>query len=323
MRLILAAALLVATPAFSATPVILKTPADAPSFDAEPPLPKPVRDMLEAAANTGNKAKIDVVVAIAKQTNKGHEAEIDRIVADVSAARQAELRDLQLASQRAVAAADIPPVGFFLGWKGRVQAGGSISTGNSDIRSVTLALNLQREGLKWRHRADGVLDFTDNRNGSDQERILTGYQIDYKFSERTYAWSRLEYERNRQAGIKRRFAESAGFGWRAIQGGPVRWDLEAGPALRQTKFEAYEENSIAGRGASRFAWKLSDATNFTSDTAIFFDSSATINTTAALTSKVFGSIGTRLSYNLAWEQDPPTGLKSLDTTTRVTLVYDF
>ena len=71
------------------------------------------------------------------------------------------------------------------------------------------------------------------------------------------------------------------------------------------------------------ALRLSDATQFTNDTAIFVDDAATINNTAALTARMFGALATRLSYNLAWEQDPPVGLQSLDTTTRVTLVYDF
>ncbi len=288
-----------------------------------PPLPGPVREMVEAAAYTGNKTNIDVVVAIAKQTNRGSEAEIDRIVEEISETRQAELKELQTVAATAVAQVELPSASYFVGWKGRAQGGAAMSTGNSDIRSVTVGLNLTRDGIDWRHRADAVLDIVENRTGSDQQRILTGYQMDYKFSERAYSWGRLEYERNQQAGIRRRFAESAGFGWRALTDGPLRWDIEAGPAIRQTLFDDYSENSVAGRGASRFAWKLSDITSFTSDTAVFFDSSATINTTAALTSKMFGSVGTRLSYNLAWEQDPPTGLKSLDTTTRVTLVYDF
>jgi putative salt-induced outer membrane protein len=293
MRPILAAALLAASPAFAET------------------LPQPVRDMVEAAAETGDKGKIDVVVAIAKQTNKGAEAEIDAIVAAHAANRAA-------ARQAALAEA-----GFLDNWKGRGQLGAALSTGNSDVRSLTVGLNLQRDGIDWRHRIDAVFDITDNRKGSDQERILGGYQLDYKISDRAYSWGRLEYERNREAGIKRRFAESAGLGWRALRGKAVRWDLEAGPALRQTRFVDYTENSVAGRGASRFAWKLSGATEFTSDTAIFFDSSATINNTAALTARMFGALATRLSYNLAWEQDPPVGLQSLDTTTRVTLVYDF
>lgn len=296
MRLVPVAAMLL-----WATPV----PAEAP------PLPEPVRAMVEAAAQTGDKAKIDVVVAFAKQTNKGAEAEIDRIVADIAASKTAE-RQAQLAS-----------AAYFDNWKGRGQLGASHSSGNSEISSVTFGLNLQREGLDWRHRFDAVVDITDNRNGADQQRILTGYQIDYKFSDRLYSWGRLEYERNREAGIKRRFAESAGFGWRAIDGTPVRWDLEAGPALRQTRFDSYTENSVAGRGASRFAFKLSGTTQFTNDTAVFVDDAATINNTAALTSKMFGAVGTRISYNLGWEEEPPTGLKRLDTTTRVTLVYDF
>ena len=53
------------------------------------------------------------------------------------------------------------------------------------------------------------------------------------------------------------------------------------------------------------------------------DSAASISNTAALTSKLFGALSTRLSFNLAWEEEPPLGLEKLDTTTRITLVYDF
>lgn len=297
MRLILAATLMAASPAFAQAPAQT--------------LPEPVRAMVEAAAQTGDKAKIDAVVGIAKQTNKGAEAQIDAIVS------------AQEATRKAAREAALREASYFDNWKGRGQLGAALSTGNSDIRSLTVGLNLQRDGLDWRHRVDAVLDLTDNRNGSDQERILAGYQIDYSFSDRVYSWGRLEYERNREAGIKRRFAQSAGLGWRAIRSKSVRWDLETGPAIRQTRFYGYDENTVAGRGASRFGWKLSPATEFTHDTAIFVADSTNVNTTAALTSRMFGSIGMRLSYNLVWEETPPTGLQTLDTTSRVTLVYDF
>ncbi|WP_199554384.1 DUF481 domain-containing protein [Sandaracinobacteroides hominis] len=294
MRLILAAALLLAMPAA-----------------AQSTLSPAVRQMVEAAASSGDKAKIDAVVAVAKETNKGSEAEIDKIVADISAAKAAE-REQQLAS-----------AGFFDNWSGSGQLGASFSTGNSETKSLTVGLNLERDGLKWRHRADALVDIQDNDGGTDQQRILAGYQIDYKFSERLYAWGRFEYERNREAGIDRRFAESAGLGWRAVDGERVKWDLEAGPALRQTKFVTYDENEFAGRGASRFLWTLSENTVFTNDTAIFFSGSSSINNTAALTAKLLGALSARLSFNVAWEEEPPLGLKSTDTTSRVTLVYDF
>ena len=274
-------------------------------------LPPAARQMVEAAARTGDKAKIDAVVAVAKETNPGSAAEIDKIVADIAAA------------QAAAREAELRQASFFENWKGSGQLGAAVSTGNSETKSFTAGIALDRQGIQWRHRADALVDIVDSNGGTDQERILAGYQIDYKMSERTYVWGRFEYERNREAGIKRRFAESAGFGWRALTGPAVHWDLEVGPALRQTKFVTYDENSFAVRGASRFLWNLSPNTVFTNDTAIFWDSAGSINNTAALTSKLMGALSARLSFNLAWEEQPPVGLENLDTTSRITLVYDF
>jgi putative salt-induced outer membrane protein len=302
MRTVLTALLLAG---IAAQPVLAQAQAQSQA------LPESVRQMVEAAAKSGDKAKIDAVVAIAKETNKGAEAEIDKIVADISAAQAAE-REAKLAT-----------AGFFENWKGSGQLGASISTGNTEQKSLTAGLNLERDGLNWRHRADAIIDIVDNDGGTDQQRILAGYQIDYKFSETLYAWGRFEYEKNREAGIERRFAESAGLGWRAVNSGRVTWDLEAGPALRQTRFVTTDENSLAVRGASRFLWNISDTSAFSNDTAIFWDSAGSIANTTALTSKLFGSLSARLSVNLAWEQEPPLGLEKLDTTSRVTLVYTF
>ena len=299
MRFILAAVLLTATPAFA-------QPALSPA-----PLSPGAREMVESAANSGDKAKIDAVVAIAKETNKGAEAEIDKIVADIAAAKAAKHEE------------ELRSAGFFENWSGSGQLGAAVSTGNSKTKSFTAGIALERDGIQWRHRADALVDIVDNDGGTDQQRILGGYQLDYKFSERLYAWGRFEYERNREAGIKRRFAESAGIGWRAVDSSHLKWDLEAGPALRQTRFIDYDENEFAGRGASRLLWNLSDTTVFTNDTAIFFSGASSINNTTALTTKLFGALSARASFNLAWEEEPPVGLEKLDTTTRVTLVYDF
>jgi putative salt-induced outer membrane protein len=295
MRLILAAALVaVATPAI-----------------AQSALPDSVRAMVEAAAKTGDKAKIDAVVAIAKETNKGAEGEIDKIVADIGAAQAAE-REAKLAT-----------AGFFENWTGSGQLGAAVTTGNVEQKSFTAGLDLKRDGIRWRHRANALFDILDAEGANDQQRILAGYQVDYKFSERFYAWGRFEYEKNREAGIERRFAQSAGLGWRAVASDRVTWDLEAGPALRQTRFVTGDDNSFAVRGASRFLWQLSDTAAFTNDTFMFWDDAGSVQNTAALTSKLFGALSARLSFNLAWEEQPPIGLEKLDTTSRITLVYDF
>jgi len=274
-------------------------------------LPASVKAMVEAAARTGDQAKIDAVVGIAKDTNKGSEAEIDALVAAVAAERAATRE------------AELKQAGFFDNWSGSGQLGASVSTGNSDSKTLAAGLALEKDGLRFRHKLDALIDIQEDNGVKSQERILAGYQLDWKLSERAYLWGRFEYEKNGQAGIRRRFSESAGLGYRVIDGERVKWDVEAGPALRQTLFEDYSDNSFAFRGGSRFLWKLTESTDFTNDTTFFVESAGSVNNTTALTAKLFGSLSARIAFNLAWEEEPPQGLEQLDTTTRFTLVYDF
>lgn len=267
--------------------------------------------MVEAAVRSGNAARADAVVAVAKETNPQNAAEIDAIVAAIAAerdrARTEQLRQAHL----------------FDGWQGSGQLGGSIATGNSRARSLTAGLNLERKGLRWRHRVNILLDLVNGDASTDQERILAGYQLDYQWSERFYTWARVEYERNRQAGIQRRFAESVGIGWQILPPGRASWNLELGPGVRQTRYVDYAETRLAARGASRLVWTLSDNVKFTNDTALFWEDAASVSNTAALNSKISGALSARLSYSIDWEAEPPAGLRNLDTVSRLTFAYDF
>jgi len=96
-------------PTLLATLLLAATPAAAA-------LPPAVKAMVEAAARSGDKSKTDAVVAIAKETNKGSESEIDAIVAAISAeqvaAREAKLADagmLDTGPVRATSAHRWPP----------------------------------------------------------------------------------------------------------------------------------------------------------------------------------------------------------------------
>ena len=124
-------------------------------------------------------------------------------------------------------------------------------------------------------------------------------------------------------------AQSPGHGHGVVLGAGVQQHhfihkaRHGSPALRQTLFITGEENSVAVRGASRFLWQLSDTSAFTNDTFLFWDDAGSVQNTTALTSKLFGALSARLSFNLAWEEQPPIGLEKLDTTSRITLVYNF
>jgi putative salt-induced outer membrane protein YdiY len=104
----------------------------------------------------------------------------------------------------------------------------------------------------------------------------------------------------------------------------MTWDLEAGPAARQTRFDdGRNENSLAFRGASRFGWDISEATRFTNDTFLFVETASSINNTAAISTTLFENFVAGLSFTYLWEEEPAPGLKSSSTITRFTLGYAF
>jgi putative salt-induced outer membrane protein len=279
---------------------------------AQDALPSSVRAMIESAAKSGDKAKIDAVVAVAKETNPQAAKEIDTIVADIAAEQE---------RQRVAALATAGPLD---NWKGTASLGGSIATGNTDAKNIAFGLDLVRDGLDWRHRAVAAADVQRSNGVTDQERLFAAWQSEWKLTERFYVWGRFEYEKNLTLNIQRRFVESIGAGYRLMDRPTMRWDVEAGPALRQTKFfDGTNENSFALRAGSRYAWDISKVTRFTNDTDFYIENSSSITNTAAITTMLFGNLSAGLSFAFFWQENPGPGLQTTSTITRFTLGYAF
>ena len=146
-----------------------------------------------------------------------------------------------------------------------------------------------------------------------------------KLSERTYAWGRLAYEFDRIAGFDSRVSESVGLGYRILQTPRWRLDVEGGGALRQTEFsDKTSRDSVAARVAAKLVWKINSRATFTQDAAAFLeDGNNTLTANSALTTRLGGAFSARASFDVRYDQNPPPDREKTDTTTRVTLVYDF
>lgn len=294
-----------------ATALVFALVAAAPLLAATP-LPPAVRTMVEAAAKSGDKAKIDAVTAIAKETNPDSGAEIDGIVAGIAS---------EQAAQRA---AKLRQAGFFENWAGTGQIGGSFATGNSDVVALAAGLTLGRDGIAWRHALNASADLQRDSGTTTQERFAVNWQSDWKFSERGWLFGRVGWERNQVAGLTSRFTEALGVGYRLVASPRVRWDIEGGPALVQARFTDRRENSFAVRGGTNFLWNINDNLEFSENASVLYQANNTaIQSTTALTAKLFDALSARFSFTIAHETDPPAGLERTDTVTRATLVYDF
>lgn len=280
-------------------------------------IPAPVEAMIRAAAQSGNEAELKAVVKAAKTTNPAvadeidalAEGEFDRVQTAAAAVREAELR-----SQ-----------GYFEGWTGSGEAGFSFSGGNTKETNGVLGLKLTKDGIQIRHRVAALADYLRTNEETTREKFMASYGVDYKFSDRFYVYGQGMWERDRFGGYSRRFTESLGLGYRAIDRDDMSLDLEAGPSLRQTRYVTGEsENQLAGRASLAYLWTIRDGLVFSQDAAALVGSGgSTLTSNTALTTRLFGAVSARVSFNVEHETNPPEGLKKTDYATRLTGVYEF
>ena len=272
-----------------------------------------IKTMIDTAMANGNEADVATIVKVAKQANPDQAADIESFhakwLADRAAKKQMELQQ----------------AGIFDNWHGQGEAGAFLTTGNSDNSGIILGLNLNREGIKWRHELFASADFQKSNGVKSRERYLAGAKVDYKFSERLYAYGLGQYERDPFLGYSSRWSASGGVGYRVIDKPDMTLGLEAGPAFRHTSYtNGVDESKLAGRAALDFGWQINPAIRFTEKASTYIESGdmSTLSMTA-LDAKISGALTARLSYSMQHESDPLPGRKKLDTTSRATLVYGF
>lgn len=283
----------------------------APAIAAAVPLPKPVADMIDVVAS--DPAALKTVVTAAKKANPNSVAEIDAHVAGLTASTAAQ------------DAARIASQGPLEGWTGEGEIGGFISTGNTDENGVAAGLKFNKATLRWRQIVELSVDYKRTDDVVTKERYFGVYTANYKLGERYYAWGRLSGERDQFAGFDARLSEGAGIGYRLVDSKDLKLDIEGGPALRQTEFTGGgRRKSIAARLAQRLAWQISEDVRISQSAATFLESgNSTFIASAGLTTRLRSAVSARASFDVRHDQNPPNDRHKTDTTSRVTLVYDF
>lgn len=280
-----------------------------------PPLqiPAPIKAMLDAALRSDNEGEVTTVVKYARDADP---ASADLVLAAADKWRADRARARQLVLEEA---------GPFQLWSGRAEVGGFRSTGNSELAGVSATLDVQREGLRWRHKLRLQGDYQESLDVVSREHLLVAYEPNLKIDSIRYIYGAAQYETDRFLGYNDRFSVSAGYGYRAIRSPKVTLDLELGPAFRSTRFtDEVKEASIAARGKVDFAWKLTPSLTFTHGASAYWEEyNSTISSITAVNAKLIGPLTGRLSYAVQYESEPPAGRKTTDATSRASLVYSF
>ncbi len=293
-------------------------------------LPEPVRAMIDAAIATGDEAKVRTVIDLARTTNPEEGAELDSILA----AYEADLA-VAKAAEAAAKEEEIRSAGLLENWSGKGEFGAFRATGNSSNTGVTAGLTAEREGIAWRHRLTGRIDYQRANGTTTREQFLARYEPNYNLSDDFYVYALAQYERDRFQGFSGRYAVSAGFGYQVLNKQDIQLSLKAGPAYRATEFvDGRSESRIAGLIGLDFDWTITDRLKLTQDTnavaetggsavAIIDSRNTTLDFLTGLNAKINSSLSARFSYAVEYDSNPPPGAVQTDTLSRVTLIYDF
>lgn len=276
-------------------------------------IPPPIRAMLDAAIASGNENEVSTIVKYARAADP---ASGDAVLRIADEWREVRAKDRQTRIVRA---------GWTDLWVGRAEVGGFITTGNSNTAGATGVLDLTREGLEWRHKLRGRIDYQRSLGITTREHYLAAYEPNWKLDSRRYVYGALQYESDRFLGYSDRYSASAGAGYSAIQSPKVTLNLELGPAFRHTEFtDATVESSIAARGSVDFDWKLTPGLTLRQDASAYLQQfNSTVSSTTAIAAKLLGPLSAQVSYTVQYESMPPEGRVSTDTISRASLVYTF
>lgn len=293
-------------------------------------IPRGVRAMIRAAMKTGDKGKIETVLALAQEVAPKGGDEIERIETAWRADVAEKTRLAREANTRRIREA-----GLFELWSGEGQLGGFQASGNSDNVGLSAGLKLKRQGEDWSHALRATADYQRSNGVTSREQFLFAYEPRYQVADELFAYGLAQYERNKLQGFSGRYAVSGGIGYQVANSDDLKLSIKAGPALRMTDFTlAEDETRLAALFGLDFDWQIAERLALTQDanmvaetggqaTVIIDSSRTTLNLVTGLDAKVSDRLRSRISYTVDYDSEPPVGKVSTDTVTRLTLVYGF
>lgn len=269
--------------------------------------------MLDAAMNSGDENAVNTIVRFAGNADP---ASGDAVLRLAGQWRERRARDRNERLRQASA---------FELWTGRVEAGGFISTGNSDVTGITGVADFQREALQWRHKLHFQADYQRSNGVTSREHYVASYEPNFKLDPRRYIYGNAQFESDQFLGYDQRFSSSFGAGINAVQSPRLTIAVEVGPAFRYTEFTNDRvESSLAARGNLDLDWTIVSGFVFSTDASAYLQRfNSTLGVTSALNARLIGPLTARLSYTVQYESEPPAGRVSTDTTSRASVVYSF
>lgn len=216
---------------------------------------------------------------------------------------------------RPVAAQDAPPKQL----KTSVNVGFVNVAGNTQFTTLSGDERVEYITLDslWRFGQSFAAVYGRNEDSTTASSFKLNGRLDRALSSRLSAFAGAGWERNRFAGISRRFEEIVGLAYQLLALERDELRLEAGAAFNQQRSIAgVSDNFVAARGAGSYKHLFNETAYFL-QLAEFLPNldngdDLRINTESALVAPLSSAIALKLSYAIRFDNLPEPGFEKTD-----------
>jgi putative salt-induced outer membrane protein len=197
------------------------------------------------------------------------------------------------------------------------------ANGNSDFTTLGLSDKLEwkassrflvKQSFRW--------DYGEDDGDESANALLFGVRGEYLMTDRLSLFLGFTYDYDLFNGVKRRFEESIGLGFMAVNATRNKLRLDVGVSQFQ-EWEVLQNsayNFTAGRLAADYKHLFTEKAYFQQIVEYIpnFDNSADyrLNTETALVAPITGGVAIKVGYVFRFRGEPPEGFGSTDTTFR-------
>ena len=191
-----------------------------------------------------------------------------------------------------------------------IELGFVSSSGNTSLRTLNAAEQLVFQPAPWKLTQTFAIVNGYTNGNETANTIRFGLRVDYAFSGHFRAYALGLYERNRFAGIARRFEEQLGLSYGALVGPRHVLDFEAGAGRnQQTSPAARVIDYWLGRAAAHYRFTIRPNTYLDEKLEVLQSLRSgperRINSEAALVAPLSSRIALRFGYTIHFVNQPP------------------
>jgi putative salt-induced outer membrane protein YdiY len=191
------------------------------------------------------------------------------------------------------------------------------TAGNTDLTTINVG-----QEVRWRRGRMGLgqmFALVYGRSGGETTSSLwrAGVRGDYALSEAVAVYARVGYDRDRFAGIARRFEEGTGVALALLRRTRNRLEAEAGFSLVQQRSTlGIQDDFASSRGAATYEHRFTEETYFrqmAEATANLEDASDyRLTTESAFVAPLSSHLALKISYVVRYDHRPEPGFRSTD-----------